>query len=147
MDEFDPERNRDGDSVPWDDVRHDYEAGRLTCNGIAHRYRLRRGQLDARARASKWLRPDSPQAMDRQLLIARLLGLLERQMDLVETELSMGSRVESKVLSDLVRDLDKLIALERAEARPDNTLNDAGEAADLRRKLEARINAITKGLA
>lgn len=36
----------------------------------------------------------------------RLLGLLERQMDLVEEEMDKGTRVDSKVLNDLVRDLD-----------------------------------------
>ena len=147
MDEFDPERDRDGGAVPWDDVRFDYEAGRLTCNGIAHCYKLRRGQLDQRARANKWLRPDSPREIDRRLLVTRLLGLLERQRALVETEMDKGTRVESKVLSDLVRDLDKLMALERTETSRDGALEDAGEAADLRRKLEARINAITKGIA
>lgn len=147
MDENDPERNRDGDIVPWASVRADYEAGVLTCNGIAHRYKLRRGQLDARARANKWLRPGSVEALDRRLLIVRLLGLLERQMDMVEAELNKGSTVESKVLGDLVRDLDRLIALERAEARPTGTAHNAGEASELRHKLEERINAITKGLA
>ncbi|MHA6298135.1 hypothetical protein [Devosia sp. CAU 1758] len=146
MDEYDPERDRDGNIVAWASVRSDYEAGLLTCNGIAHRYRLRRGQLDQRARASKWVRPGSSEALDRQLLIARLLGLLERQMEIVEAEMDKGNRAESKVLSDLVRDLDKLIALERAEARPAGSPRNPGEASELRRKLEERINAITKGM-
>ena len=146
MDEVDPERDRDGLAVPWEEVRRDYELGRLTRNGIAHRYRLRRGQLDARARANKWTRPGSKQALDRQLLIARLLGLVERQMDLVEEEMDKGTRMDSKVLNDLVRDLDKLITMERAEGNTEGTITDPGEASELRRKLEARINAITKGL-
>jgi hypothetical protein len=145
MDEFDPERDRDGNIVPWASVRSDYEAGLLTCNGIAHRYKLRRGQLDQRARSNKWMRPGSSQALDRQLLIARLLGLLERQMEIVESEMENGKRAESKVLSDLVRDLDKLMAIERAEIRPIGTKS-RGEASELRRKLEERINALTKGL-
>lgn len=147
MDDFDPERNRNGDIVPWASVRADYEAGQLTCNGIAHRYKLGRGQLDQRARANKWIRPGSSQAIDRQLLIARLLGLLERQIEILETEMEKGNRAESKVLSDLVRDLDKLVTLERAEARPAGSTRNPGEASELRRKLEERINAITKGLA
>lgn len=69
------------------------------------------------------------------MLVTRLLGLLERQRALVETEMDKGMRVESKVLSDLVRDLDKLMALERTETSRDGALEDAGEAADLRRKL------------
>ncbi|WP_338722948.1 hypothetical protein [Devosia sp. XK-2] len=146
MDGYDPERNRAGDVVPWASVRADYEAGQMTCNGIAHRYKLHRGQLDRRARANKWVRPGSREALDRQLLVGRLMGLLERQMDMVEAEMDNGNRAESKVLSDLVRDLDKLIALERAEARPAGSSRNPGEASELRRKLEERINAITKGM-
>lgn len=147
MDDLDPERDRDGKIVAWASVRADYEAGLMTCNGIAHRYKLRRGQLDDRARANKWIRPGSREGLDRQLLIARLLGLVERQIELLETEMEKGNRAESKVLSDLVRGLDKLIALERAEAGNIGTIRNRGEASDMRRKLEERINAITKGLA
>lgn len=147
MDDYDPDRNRDGGYVPWEVVRRDYEAGDITRNGISHRYRLRRGQLDQRARANKWLRPGSAEAVDRRLLIARVLYLLERQMDILEEDMDKGTRAESKVLSDLVRDLDKLIAIERSEARHDGQGRNRGEISDLRQKLEARIDAITKGRA
>jgi hypothetical protein len=50
-------------------------------------------------------------------------------------------------LSDLIRDIDKLIAIERIEARNESPLKNRGEVSELRRKLEARINAITKGQA
>jgi hypothetical protein len=68
-------------------------------------------------------------------------------MELVEMDLNKGSKVDSKVLGDLVRDLDRLIALERAEMRPVGSVRNPGEASELRHKLEERINAITKGLA
>lgn len=145
MDDYDPERNRDGGYVPWEAVRLDYESGQLTRNGIAHRYRLRRGQLDARARTNKWLRPGSPEEIDRRILIARVQGLLERQMDILEAEMDNGARAESKVLSDLVRDLEKLITIERSEAQHGGATRNRGEVSELRKKLEARIDAITKG--
>jgi len=144
MDGYDPQRNRDGGYVPWEAVRLDYESGQMTRNGIAHRYRLRRGQLDAHARANKWLRPGSPEELDRRILIARVQGLLERQMEILEAEMDKGNRAEGKVLSDLVRDLDKLIVIERSEARFDGPTRNRGEISDLRKKLEARIDAITK---
>ena len=145
MNDNDPERNRDGGVVPWSSVRSDYEAGLLTRNGIAHRYRLRRGQLDARARANKWLRPGSPEDIDRRILIARVQGLLERQIDILEAEMDSGARAESKLMRDLVSDLDKLIAIERSEARHDAPARSRGEVSELRKKLEDRIDAITKG--
>ena len=147
MDDYDPERNRKGELVAWDSVRCDYEAGHMTCNGIAHRYKLHRGQLDARARDNKWRRPGSSQDLDRHLLIARVQGLLERQIENLERAMDKGNPAESKVLSDLVRDLDRLIAIERAETRHAGAVTDRGEVSDIRRKLEALINAITKGLA
>lgn len=147
MDDFDPDRDRLGRFVPWEAVRLDYEAGLLTRNGIAHRYQLRSGQLEKHARANKWLRPGSPEDIDRRILIARVQGLLERQMEILETEMDNGNRAESKVLSDLVRDLDKLITIERAEARHDGPVRNRGEISELRKKLEARIDAITKGRA
>jgi hypothetical protein len=67
-------------------------------------------------------------------------------MEIVESEMENGNRAESKVLSDLVRDLDKLMAIERAEMRPIGGAKNRGEASELRRKLEERINALTKGL-
>lgn len=145
MDKDDPEQNRDGGYVPWEAVRLDYQAGHMTRNGIAHRYRLRRGQLEARARANKWLRAGSPEDIDRRILIARVQNLLERQMDLLEEEMDNGKRAESKVLSDLVRDLDRLITIERADAPHSGPTRNRGEISDLRKKLEARIDAITKG--
>jgi hypothetical protein len=147
MDDYDPERDRDGGYVPWEAVRLDYEAGLLTRNGIAHRYRLRRGQLEGRARSSKWLRPGSAEDIDRRILIARVQGLLERQMDILEADMDNGTPAESKVLSDLVRDLDKLITIERAEGHHTSPGRNRGEISDLRQKLEARIDAITKGRA
>lgn len=145
MDDYDPQRNREGGLVPWDSVRSDYEGGRMTCNGIAHRYKLRRGQLDDRACANKWLRPGDSAGIDRRLLTARLLGILERQIGLLEKQMDEGNPAESKVLSDLVRDLDKLIAIERAESRHAGPVTDRAAVSDIRQKLEARINAITKG--
>jgi hypothetical protein len=137
--------DREGVAVPWDAVRRDYEAGHMTCNGIAHRYKLRRGQLDGRAKTSKWLRPGRSEDIDRRLLVAKALALLEKQMDLLEEKLDKGGPADSKVLSGLVRDIDKLIAMESREIQRGGPTKGEGEASELRRKLEARINAITKG--
>lgn len=136
-------RNRDGMPVPWDEVRRDYEAGHLTCNGIARTYRLRRSQLEGHARKNKWGRPGS-QVLDRHILIQKLMALLERQMDLMEEGMNNNKTVDGKALSDLVRDLDKMIVIEKAEAQRSGHDEETGEMRDLQRKIEQRINAITK---
>ena len=55
-----------------------------------------------------------------------------------------GESREVKVLTDMVRDLDKLIAIEKAEASQQEHETESKEMQDLQRKLEKRINAITK---
>ncbi|MFD1252754.1 hypothetical protein DEVEQU_03864 [Devosia equisanguinis] len=137
------ELDRDGRPIAWDAVRRDYEAGYLTCNTIARLHRLRRLQLDNHARKNKWDRAAS-MVLDRHILIQKLMALLERQMDILEDGMASGEKVESKVLSDLVRDLDKLIGIEKAEGQRSGHDGETGEMRDLQRKLEARINALTK---
>ena len=139
-------RDRAGQAVGWDEVRRDYETGVMTCNAIARTYGLRRSQLEVHARRNKWARPGSL-LIDRHILIQKLMGLLERQMDLMEDAMSRGETADSKALSDLVRDLDKLIVIEKAEALRSGHDNDTGEMRDLQRRIEQRINAITKGRA
>lgn len=85
------DRDRDGHLVAWDEVRRDYEAGVLTCNAIARHYALRRTQLEGHARKNKWARPGSL-GIDRHILIQKLMGLLEQQMDLLEDAMNKGER-------------------------------------------------------
>ncbi|MBD8065344.1 hypothetical protein IC608_07645 [Devosia sp. PTR5] len=128
----------------WDRVREDYEAGLVTINAVARSYGLSRGEIEQRARAGGWVRP-ATLALDRRILIHKLMALLERQIDVLEQAMNGPDRIESKMLSDLVRDLDRLITIEKAETGSTNPYEQSGEMSDLRRKLEARINAITKG--
>jgi hypothetical protein len=135
------ERDADGLPIPWDAVRRDFEAGTLTRNAVAKRYRMPFKQLVEYARANKWVRPET-EAVDRQILIFKLLALMERQMDLVSEQMDSG-KYEAGVLGNLVRDLDRLIGIEKAEVRPKPTVTDTREMEMLKRKLEKRIRAIT----
>ena len=139
-------RDREGRAVAWDEVRRDYELGVMTCNAIARHYGLRRSQLEVHARRNKWARPGSL-LIDRHILIQKLMGLLELQMDLLEEIMSKGEKADGKTLTELVRDLDKLIVIEKAEAMRSGHDDDTGEMRDLQRRIEQRINALTKGRA
>lgn len=130
--------------VDWVVVRRDYEAGILTRNAVAIKYDLPWAAVQMRAQTHKWERPYSD-ITDRRILIFKLLALLERQIDQVDEQMRTGAVGEVKVLTNMVRDLDKLIAIERAEAGEQERDVQSKEMQDLQRKLERRINAITKG--
>ncbi len=132
------------DDIDWVAARRDYEAGVLTRNAVAAKYGVPRSQVELRAKVNKWKRPYSD-ITDRRILIFKLLALLERQIDQVDEQMRAGGSREIKVLTDMVRDLDKLIAIEKAEASQQEQETQSKEMQDLQRKLEKRINAITKG--
>jgi len=131
-------------SVAWALVRQDYELGLLTRNSVAVKYGVTLPEIESHARAKKWSRPNS-EVTDRRILIFKLLALLERQIDQVDAMMKQNPTREISVLTNLVRDLDKLIAIEKAETGPMLAAAEDKEMLDLQRKLERRINAITKG--
>lgn len=132
-----------GVAVDWAAVRRDYEAGVLTRNAVATKYNMPRSQVELRAQTHKWSRGFSD-ITDRRILIFKLLALLERQIDLVDEQMRAGESGEVKVLTDMVRGLDRLITIEKAEAGQQAAEVESKEMRDLQRRLEKRINAITK---
>jgi hypothetical protein len=133
-----------GALVDWVPIRKDYEAGLMTRNAVADRYSLSLEQLEEHARKNKWVRLHSD-ITDRRILIFKLMALLERQIDQVGEHMKTEGKREAAVLTSMVRDLDKLIAIEKAEAGQAQRETQSKEMQDLQRKLEKRINAITKG--
>jgi hypothetical protein len=131
-----------GREVAWAAVRLDYEAGEMTIFEIVRHYQLRLVQLETRARKNKWVRQCGPEA-DRRILVFKLFSLLERQMDLVEAAMERGDRAEKATLGELVRGLEKVIELQKADKSVGSGVESA-EMARIRRQLADRINAITK---
>jgi hypothetical protein len=137
------ETGGNADDIDWAPIRRDYEAGVMTRNAVARKHEITLGQIEQRARSSKWLRPNSA-VLDRHILIFKLLALLERQIDQVDGMMNKGGAREVSVLTNMVRDLEKLIAIEKAEAGQAPEGSQSKDMRDLQRKLEKRINAITK---
>lgn len=131
-----------GKEVPWSAVRLDYEAGEMTIFEVVRQYRLRFVQLENHARKNKWVRPAGSLG-DRRILIFKLFGLLERQMELAEAAMANGNKRETATLSELIRSLDGIIALEKASA-PIADDEETEDTSDIRRRLEARIHALKK---
>ena len=129
--------------VDWVAIRRDYEAGTTTRNAVAMQYGVPLAAIENHARKNKWVRSNSD-VTDRRILIFKLLALLERQIDAMERHMIANGKGEASLLTGMVRDLDKLIAIEKAEADQAAQETETKEMRDLQRKLEKRINAITK---
>jgi hypothetical protein len=132
-----------GNEVPWSAVRQDYEAGEMTVFEVVRQYRLRHLQLENYARRNKWVRPGGTE-LDRRVLIYKMFGLLERQMELAELAMDSSDKRETAAPGEMIKSLDKMIALEKASV-PAASSEDAEEMTDIRRRLEARIHALKKG--
>src|SRR5690554_6226905 len=94
--------------IDWELVRRDYEAGQMTINALRRAHGMPRGQTEGRAKRAKSHRPRSA-THDRKILIHKLMTLLERRLDGLGQKMNDNNTLESKVLSDIVRDLDRLI--------------------------------------
>lgn len=133
-------------AAAWKAIRADYESATLTLNSICQIHSLALQDLLARAKASGWRR-DGADAIDRRILINKLLGLLERQIEQLDlTAVAPTSDKDVAVLNKLAASLEKLIAMDKAEAsgnRADDEETD--EVRDIRIKLAKRIDALTKG--
>lgn len=126
-------------------IRADYEGRALTLNAISRRYEMSLPQLLEHARAQQWQRPDSDLA-DRRILINQLLGLLERQIEQLDMTVATTGDKDVAVLNKLAASLEKLIAMNKAEASgKDADDAESDEVRDIRIKLAKRIDALTKG--
>lgn len=129
----------------WVPIRADYEAGALTRNAICRKYGIDLPRLLERATTSKWVRADSD-VLDRRILINQLLALLELQINQLEITMTNAGEKEVAVLAKLSAGLEKLIAMDKAEAASRTTeQTETREIQDIRIKLAKRIDALTKG--
>jgi hypothetical protein len=133
-----------GLEIDWPAVRIDYEELALTRNAICRKHGVPMAQLLERAWKSRWERPDG-EATDRNILINKLLALLEAQLDGLEQSMGGGVDKEVNVLGGLAKNLKELIAMQKAERAGKVDDAETREMQDLRRKLAKRIDALTKG--
>lgn len=130
--------------IAWAPIRIDYEARGLTLNAVSEKHGVPLDRLQDHARKAKWQRDDSD-VTDRRILINQLLALLERQIKQVNDEMKTTGEKEVAVLNKLATSLEKLIAMDKAEASQKAGGTETREMADIRIKLAKRINALTKG--
>jgi len=133
-----------GPEIDWAAVRIDYEELAMTRNAVCRKHGIAMAQLLQRAWASRWERPDS-ELIDRNILINKLLALLEAQLDQMEQAMGGAVDKEVNVLGGLAKNLKELIGMQKAERGGRDDDAETREMQDIRRKLAKRIDALTKG--
>ena len=129
--------------IDWAAVRVDYEQLAITRNAVCRKHKISMGQLLERAWKARWERPDG-ELTDRNILINKLLALLEAQLDQLEQTMSAAVDKEVNVLGGLAKNLKELIGMQKAERGGKTDDAETREMQDIRRKLAKRIDALTK---
>jgi hypothetical protein len=126
-------------------LRSDYESKNGTLKQLHGRYRITPGQLRGLVKRGCWTRRNRRQ-VDRSALIEALYQALERQVMKLGRKLNPTELKEVALLGNLARNLDKLMALEKADAAASRAgAAETAEMRDIRQKLAKRINELTKG--
>lgn len=132
----------------WVAIRTDYEADELTVEEIAERHRVPLGTLYERRRVEGWPMRRGSSASERSVIISRLFRILDRQAQLLENEMkpsqAKSGEKEARVLSNLARTLDKLIAIDTSERKGRGPTRSGRDMAALRRELADRIVKLSK---
>ena len=142
------------DIARWRRIQVAYEAGELSVSEIAASFGISRSAMQWRAKRDLWKRRNKTQtSTDRPSIIKRLFRVLEMQVmhlelemdEMTKTETRSGER-EIELLGKLAANLDKLVKLETATARPekDDGYTDQ-EVAEMRNKLAKRLDQLKRG--
>lgn len=128
--------------VDWEAVRADYEAGEMTRNEIAHRYYIRRAQLDGRIRTHHW-GAGMGTVGERLAIIELLFWAIERHArHLGEMDLSGSGDKEVAVLHKLANSLDRLISLDAKASGVKPNSRQAKELGELRGRIAKRLGEL-----
>lgn len=129
----------------WDAVRAEYEAGKVPISEIAARHGVSRSGINARVKAKGWqMRKPTVGHTQRTTLIRRMFRVLERQLNLLDEEMTSVSNTEVTMLGNLVRSLDKLIDLDNAERKIEKTKRPSAEMAAIKQRLAERMAEIER---
>lgn len=102
-------------NIDLERLKQDYEGRGKSLAQLCDEYGISAWSLRMLVREQRW-RPRRPATVDRASLIGRLFYLLERKIDYLERDMDETNAAESAELGRMVASLDKLIAIEQAEA-------------------------------
>lgn len=119
-------------------MRADYEDRTIKIPDVAAKYGITRWTLYVIARGEGW-RLRNPRRVDQHDLTQRLLRMLERQVLQLEDAMTKEHADQSAVLGKLASTLDRLIALDKATARPAAKRSESKVMQDIRKKVAERL--------
>jgi uncharacterized protein YjcR len=129
----------------WAAIKSDYEAGGMTVTAVAEKHGVAIAALHAERKRAGWTLRRIVSTTNRTSLIGRMFRLLDRQITQLEETMAKSGDKEVAVLGNLARTLEKLIEIEDAEKPKRSTKAHSKDMQDIRRKLEKRIDDLTKG--
>jgi hypothetical protein len=129
----------------WAAIRSDYEAGGMKVMAVAVKHGVTVAALRAASKRAGWNLRRVASSTNRSSLISRMFRLLDRQITQLEATMAKSGDKEVAVLGNLARTLEKLIEIEDAEKPKRSTKAHSKDMQDIRRKLEKRIDDLTKG--
>ena len=121
-------------------VRTDYETSAATVEELGVRHGVAKSTIQEWARDEHWIRR-RPHSVDPNDLLARMLGLLDRQMMQLETAMNTGT-TESAILAKLVTTLDKVLVLKGKTAS--DKPRSSKRVQELRAQIAERIGELNK---
>lgn len=126
----------------WAAIKADYVADELTVNAICKKHHLTHGVLYRRIAKENWGKRRQSKQSSRTNLVTRLMGLLERQLDQMEINMTGTDDKEVALLGNMVRTLEKLIDLDQKDGDAVGDDKQDRDISDLRDKLAARIDQL-----
>lgn len=144
------DRALEGDSVNWDAVRVDYDAGMAQSN-IEARHGITHSALNWHIKTALWPPRRKSSVIDRPMIITRMFRVLERQVMDLEMEMAdmtkratrSGDR-EVVLLGKLAGTLDKLMDLDGRAGEGRRTKTRTKEMKDIHHKLIERIEQLKR---
>jgi hypothetical protein len=131
----------------WAKIRADYESLTMTRLTICTKHGISKAELLDRARKARWEIPGYD-AVERRILIDRVMVILERQIEFAEKKLEEKEDrqvdKEAVLLGNIARNLEKLIDLDKAQQPGREVKAETAEMQDMRRQLAGRIDALVK---
>ncbi len=128
----------------WETIKADYADSGLSVASICKKHNISIYILNDARRRFGWPGRYRQRTTQRQKLIGRMFGVLEKQIEQIEgNEMNLTCDKEVALLGNLARTLEKLIELDAKQLlarKPDAAQNK--DMQTLREKLTARINQL-----
>jgi hypothetical protein len=134
--------DRDGNPIDMVALKADYHTVGMTMVAITIKYNISMRTLNLIRKFEGWQMRHDRAGGSRRRLIGRLFTLLEGQIAKLERKMKTSTDIDGGLIGNLVRDLDKLVSLEKAETPPPEAKREPRDMAEKRKKIARRIDEL-----